>query len=715
MSEKKETADPRAQQEFLSEAQEIVESLNRDILQLDDMSKRGGHDPDLVNNIFRAAHSLKGLSGMFGAKKMSELAHTLENLLDSLRMGRITVTAEVIDVLFDSVEVFNRLIAEVAGAQKVPKRELNRLFKQLEAAGEAARAKHTDNPLEEIELDPSILSVLTEYEEYRLIDNIRRGSRLYKVKACFSLIDFDERLARLTERLKQLGEVITTLPSSEVSSDQEIKFVLVVGSAEGLEELQRSVSGDGVEVEKITRRVERKTVPENARDQKLRKEQQDISDPAEEEENRQEQDTDRRPASEKRKAAEIPSSLKSISQTVRVDIARLDYLMNIVGELVLVKMAVQSVSDQLKAERGFTGVAVDLYKQVRTFERKLDELQKGIMDVRMVQLQQLFDKQQRMVRKLSREFGKPVSMDISGADTELDKLIVEELADPLMHILRNCIDHGLEFPEERKTAGKPETGRIEMRAYQQGNHVVIEISDDGRGIDVGKVAEVAVKKGLADAETVAAMTSRDILNMIFLPGFSTSETVSEISGRGVGLDVVKSNIASLSGIIDVETERGKGTRFTITLPITLAIIRALIIEVGSQTYAVPLNSVMEILRVPLEQVRTMEGKEVMELRGATLPLLRLSEIFDLPDVIGTDEKIFVVVVGLAQNRLGIVVDGMVGQQDIVIKPLSRTLAKVAGIAGATNLANQQTVLVLDVAALVEEALLREQGLQQAAK
>ncbi|MFC1654883.1 chemotaxis protein CheA [Myxococcota bacterium] len=290
----------------------------------------------------------------------------------------------------------------------------------------------------------------------------------------------------------------------------------------------------------------------------------------------------------------------------------------------------------------------------------------------------------------------------------MDKLIVEDLADPLMHILRNAIDHGIESPSDRTSQGKPGAGQISISAFQKGNHVVIEISDDGRGLLIDRIKETALKRGIVEKDYLEDMTQRDLLNLLFLPGFSTSKEVSEISGRGVGLDVVKTNIANLSGMIDVYSEEGKGARFTITLPITLAIIRALIIRVNERIYAVPLNSVLEIINVNVNRVRTIERREVIELRGATLPLLRLSNWFELGEsMAGEGGILYVVVVGLAQNRLGIVVDGVIGQQDIVIKSLGKSLSKVSGVAGATNLASQQTILVLDVGALIEEALSRE--------
>jgi len=717
MAEIVDSVGEKAMGEFLSEAQEIVESLNRDILQLDDNIKRDKKDPDLINNIFRSAHSLKGISGMFGVKKMADIAHDLENLLDSLRMGKVVISADVIDVLFEAVEVFNQLIAESGGGPKVTKKTINGLIKQIESVSKSSGGAEEENPLDTIEIDSGILSVLTEYEEYRLIDNIRSGVNLFKVHASFELMNFDESLAQLSAQLKTIGEVITTLPSSESSSEQGIDFDLILGTEMSLSDVKEHVESDEIKVSAIERKkaaLARKPVQKVAPTAK--KEEPQVKKPApveEDEEEEEEADEEGDEAGDGGDGEGQPpggdtGSLRSVSQTVRVDIQKLDSLMNIVGELVLVRTAMQAISEQLKAEQGFTGLAVDLFKESRNFERKLDELQGGIMEVRMVPLGQNFEKLSRMVRKLSRASGKEIELQISGADTELDKLIVEDLADPLMHILRNAIDHGIENPSERTSKGKPAAGQISISAFQKGNHVVIEIADDGRGLVIDSIKETAVKKGIVEKEYLADMTQRDLLNLLFLPGFSTSKEVSEISGRGVGLDVVKTNIANLSGMIDVYSEEGKGAKFTITLPITLAIIRALIIRVNERIYAVPLNSVLEIINVNLNRVRTIERREVIELRGATLPLLRLSDWFELGESLaGEGGILYVVVVGLAQNRLGIVVDGVIGQQDIVIKSLGKSLSKVSGIAGATNLASQQTILVLDVGALIEEALSRE--------
>jgi two-component system chemotaxis sensor kinase CheA len=392
-----------------------------------------------------------------------------------------------------------------------------------------------------------------------------------------------------------------------------------------------------------------------------------------------------------------------VSQAVRVDIRKLDRLMNLVGELVLVKTSVLRVAERLRAGDDAATLGLELHRESRSLERKLNELQSGILEVRMVPLGQIFDKLSRMVRKLSRDLGKQVELEVRGGEVELDKLIVEELSDPLMHLIRNAIDHAVEPPEARVRAGKRPAGRITLAAEQKGSHVCISVADDGAGIDEARVREVAAARGLLAADAAAQLSRRELLNLIFLPGFSTAREVTPVSGRGVGMDVVKNNIAALSGVIDLHTEPGVGTRFEITLPVTLAIIRALVVAAGGRTYALPLNGVLEIVTVQPSEIRTVELREVVSLRGATLPLVRLSRLFDARGgAAAPPGPLFVVVVGLAHDRLALAVEAMVGQQDIVVKPLGKALAGVRGIAGATDLGNRRTVLVLDLAALIEE-------------
>ena len=679
--------------EFLDESEEIIEAINRDLLALDQTVRhgKGKLDPAVINNIFRGAHSLKGISGLFGFAEMTQLSHTLETLLDRLRMGKVQLNTRVLDLLFESIEQLRQIVVRKGGGQAGTAPGIPDLLHRLE---------HVDMPetLEEEDIfaragiGPDILSVLTEYEEHRLKENLREGVGIYQFRASFSLDTFDEELGQLQKTAKTLGEVITTLPSAEASSEEQITFLLLVGSDHALEQMQEAVAGSAVEVKELKPRSKDRPATLPAREEP-RPEEPVVAEPAE--------------------AAEVveigaEGSLRSISQTVRVDIKKLDNLMNIVGELVLGKNIIAQLIERLKAEAGFSELMIELFKANRTLERKLSELQQGVLEVRMVPIGQVFDKLSRNIRKLSRELGKEVDFVTEGGQTELDKLIIEDLADPLMHVIRNAVDHGIESKPERIQLGKPARGLILLRAFQRGNHVVIEIQDDGAGLDYGRIRKKAVAMGLI--ESAAEPKPEELNELLFLPGFSTAEKVSEISGRGVGLDVVKSNISALSGAIDLIGRAGEGTTVTITLPITLAIIQALIIEAGTETFAIPLNAVQESLVINPKQIQTIEGKEVIELRERTLPLLRLARFFGIKARLATPEEreyqteeMFVVKVGIAEKRLGLVVDKLRGRQDIVIKSVGDALKDIKGIAGATELGTEKTILVLDVLDLMEEA------------
>jgi two-component system chemotaxis sensor kinase CheA len=399
----------------------------------------------------------------------------------------------------------------------------------------------------------------------------------------------------------------------------------------------------------------------------------------------------------------LEASLRSVAQTVRVDIRKLDSLMNLVGELGNVRAGLDEVLDLLRQDRARLALSRTMHREMRSLERKLDELQAGVLDIRMVPLGQVFDKLSRVVRKLSRDAGKEIRLAIAGGDTELDKLIVEELSDPLMHVIRNAIDHGIETPAERRAAGKGDVGTVRVSAEQRGSHVVIDIADDGRGLDEERLREKAIERGLLGAAEAEALSPREAHNLIFLPGVSTKAVPDQISGRGVGMDVVKTNIARLSGIIDVNSQKGQGTHLSIQLPITLAIVQALVVRAAGRTFCIPLNSVLESLRIGTEEVTTLSRREVMTLRGQTLPLVRIERLFELVTNRPPPKRCFVVVVGLAQHRIGLVIDELVGQEDIVVKSLGAALDGTPGIAGATELGGKRTVLVLDVAAIVDEA------------
>jgi len=405
-------------------------------------------------------------------------------------------------------------------------------------------------------------------------------------------------------------------------------------------------------------------------------------------------------------AASELESLRSISETVRVDIRKLDELMNLLGELVIQRASIGDIATQLMARPQNAQIGVELSKIHKSLDRKLKGIQSAVLEVRMVPMRQVFDKVSRVVRSLRRDLQKDVRLEVSGADTELDKLIVEELVDPLMHIVRNAIDHGVEPVEERVAAGKDTQGCIKIDAFQRGNHVVISVGDDGKGIDRAALFARAESLGLLSADT--ELSDRETLNLIFSPGLSTQSEVSETSGRGVGMDVVRENVMALGGAVEVESIMGRGTTISMTLPITLAIIQSLIVAVGEHRFAIPINAVHETLLIDTSEIQRSEGREILNLRGDALLLRSLAQEFELGGS-GSLEKQFAVIVGLGEQRIGLLVDRLDGQQDTVIKPIQGPIKNVRGFAGATELGNQDAVLVVDVASLVEDTLSRKEG------
>ncbi len=650
--------DERARREFTSEAEELLDVLSRDLTEFESQGK--DVRPEVINKIFREVHSLKGLAGMLGFAEISELSHNLEDMLDRLRMGRIEITGDLLDLLFDAIDGLNRLVIavndpQVEGFVDVPKltTRIHRLISRQpqELGGDS---------LDSIDLDDQTRKSLTEYEEHRLIQNIQANHQIYSIQVSFDFSDFDERLRDVTAALNARGQLISTLPAIDSSGGDGISFRLLYGADLSLDEVRQLV-GDGGEVETL-RNV--------------------VSGPAQ-------------------LAAEEDVSLRSVAQTVRVDIGRLDHVMNIVGELIIEKTHLEGLGRTLHADQE-RAMSQEVTKLARNFDRKLNELQKSVIEMRMVPVGQIYSKLSRTVRKLARELGKEIELSLRGEETELDKMMVEALTDPLMHIIRNAIDHGIEPAEERIAAGKSAVGKVTLKAYQKGNSVVIDVTDDGSGIDREKVRIAAVRKGvISDREQ---LDERQIMDLIFAAGFSTAGTVSEISGRGVGLDVVRQNIQDLKGTIDVISEPGRGTTFRVNLPITLAILQALIVESGGERFAIPLTSVEEALRIRSHEMRTVEGREVFKLRDFTLPLLRLSDAFRLGEVRDTsapDTKWFVVVTRSGERMAGILVDALIRQQEIVIKSIGERLKKIPGVAGATEIGESETILVIDAGSLID--------------
>jgi two-component system, chemotaxis family, sensor kinase CheA len=685
----------KARDEFFSEAQELVESLSRNLLALDTVVRGGGQDPSLVNEAFRAVHTLKGLAGLFGAKRVSTLSHRLEDVLDSLRLGRLALTPEVLDLLFRAVEAYGSALSAERSRSDDPIPSIDHLVDEFGRLGSAGTT--SQNPLARFDLDPAMLAVLTEYEEHRLRTCVEQGLMLYRVRVDFDLATIDKALEEIKTRAKAHGEVITYLPTGAATSADTIELDLLLASGSSPAELDAALGASNVSIRAIPSKhlsiAPKETAPPRN---------QIVSDPI------RAPRGDAAPISERSAAIDAQQdapNLKAVAQTVRVDIRKLDALMNVVGELAIVKNTLGRLAERIRAE-GNRHLGSELHSIQRSFDRRLGELQGGILEVRMVPLGQVFDRLARVVRQIGREMGKDIRLVITGAETEIDKLIVEELSDPLMHVVRNAMDHGIEVGEDRHKMGKPLAGTIALNAFQKGNHVVIEVEDDGRGINEQALIARAITLGKVHMDEIEQLGRNEILNLIFLPGLSTKDQASDYSGRGVGMDVVKTNISKLGGVIDVHSEPDIGTKITITLPVTLAIVSALLLRVAGRVYAMPLTSVAEAITLEESHVRLLDGREVLTLRGNTLPICRLGKVFglDLPEGAAPPKRKYVVVAMLGARRLGFAVDDLQGQQDIVIKPLGKSLARVRGFSGATELGDQRVALVLDPAALIEEML-----------
>ncbi len=677
--------DENAREQFLSEAQDLIEALSRDLLLLEQGQAQGSSSPEPLNDLFRGVHTLKGLAGMFGLEHMARLSHLLEDLLEDLRLGRVELDTSALDTLFEGLDGFQRLLSEAREPVEKSALDLEAFAERLQQR--TAQKAQPRNVLDEYDFDPAMLAVLTEYEEHRLRANLERGHTIYRFKVRVSLDVIDSTLATLKQRTQGTAEVITYLPSMEPEARDSIDIEMLLATAVRESQLRDALDHASGTLIPIQRRS-RLSMPPPSRS---------IA-----------------PApriSAMPKVAIVPEvsapldqlSLRSLTSVVRVDIRKLDHLMNVVGDLGMVRGALARFIERLRPRLHDRDLMSEAQRIHRSFERYLGDVQEGVLDVRMVPLSQAFDKLAVVVRQIAREQDKRVQLIVRGGDTEIDKLIAEDIADPLMHIARNAVDHGLETRAERIAAGKPDTATVKLTATQRGNHVVLEVQDDGRGIDPTAIRAAAMRKGTLAEHQLADLSPAELIHLIFLPGFSTSTVVTDVSGRGIGMDVVKTNIQRLGGAVEVQSEVGSGTTFTITLPVTLAIIRSLLFSVRGRTLALPLSVVSEVLRLDSVQLLRIDEREVLDLRGTTLPLCRLGDHFRFKNDKNTTDG-FVIVVSVGKQRLGLLVESLAGQQDIVVKPLGKSMSQVSGVAGATDLGDGRLVLVLDAAALLDETL-----------
>ncbi|AHF10625.1 MULTISPECIES: chemotaxis protein CheA [Dehalobacter] len=681
---------------YLLDSQEQIEKLGSGLLELE----RDGENISLVNDLFRSAHSLKGASGTMGFTPIVELTHAAEDLLDKLRQGKMLVTNEIIDVLLAVTDKVKMMLAQVGQrlAISVDYGDLTSQMKTITETGALAQESKPfagKNQAEEKEDKPGVAFALSPEETGTVREAAFASKSVYRLNVVLEPNTMMKavRAVMTIQRLELLGNVVKIIPSIdelEVSDALEFNMLFVTN------ESQEDIRADILEISEIFDvRVMNYTLPES-----------DVN-PIRTEKNVEE------PASMSRsKQANQPveqnneQPQKDVNQvhTIRVDTARMDNLINLVGEMVITRTRLVKIGQDLQTENQSDPLVSNLNEANVYLGRLMNDLQESVMRLRMVPIGTIFSRYPRLVRDFCRKTGKRIELVIHGEETELDKIVIEMIGDPLTHIIRNSVDHGIEPPEERLTVGKPEAGTITLDAYHEGNHIAIIVSDDGAGLNLDKIYKKAVEKGLISERE--GLSENDIANLIFLPGFSTADQITDISGRGVGMDVVKKAITNLGGIVDIKTSRGAGTSMIIRLPLTLAIIQALLVEVGNETYAVPLSSVVETLLVNKCDIKSVGSLPMVQLRGNTLPLISLKQKFDLPESAAIHDEVYVVVVGLGDKTVGLIVDELQGQQEVVIKSLGDYLNGLPGIAGATILGDGKVTLILDIGSLLQDILIK---------
>ncbi len=670
---------------FLDESREHLDSLDDGLMTLE----KDPSELSILNDIFRNAHTLKGMSATMGYTKIAELTHDMENILDALRKEQMEVTEDIIDTLLKCGDSLRQMVESIGegGSEDVVDisevaAKLSALLKGESPANVAAAAPSAK--VVPAELDNSMEYSDTDREVIKKAKDSGLQAFHVKVTLVENCILKSARSYMVMNTLDQMGDVIKSVPPAEDLEQEKFEHafdVAIVTDAEAkaIEEALMSISEiEKVEVTDAAKEMEAAAAPSPAPAAGA------LPVPA--------ASKAAVPADKKTKALAPEKKLRS-GQSVRVDIEKLDTLLNLVGELVINKVRLGQI--------GTTHRLTELTETLEQMDRVTTDLQTVVMKVRMVPVGQVFNRFPRMVRDLAKELDKDINLTIEGEETELDRTVIDEIGDPLMHLLRNSLDHGIEHPDDREAKGKPRTGEVGLIARHEGNNVVIMVTDDGSGIDAEVIRRKAVEKGMISQDEADNLSDADAVRLIFLPGFSTAEKITDVSGRGVGMDVVRSKIESLGGHVDVETKIDEGSVFKIKLPLTLAIIQALLVRVEQEMYAIPLGSIDRTINITQEDIKTVQNKEVIVLRGQIIPIIRLGDVLNVPREEGEEhDDIFVVVVHIGERKAGIVVDTLIGQQEIVIKTLGKLLAGLKVISGATVLGDGRVALILDVSALM---------------
>ncbi|TLD97338.1 hybrid sensor histidine kinase/response regulator [Helicobacter jaachi] len=631
-------------EDFLVEAFEMIEQLDQDLVELENNPE----DLDLLNRIFRVAHTIKGSSSFLNFDILTRLTHNMEDVLNKARRGELKITPDVMDVVLHSVDLMKALLNAIrdSGTDANSGIEIDDTVTRLQSISSGG-ASDSQAPAQEAKAQPAQETPAPQAATPAANSNNPLAD---EPELDYSHMSSEEVEAEIERLLKKRQE-----------ADKQAR---AAQKAEG--------NAPAVQAPKAP-----DTAPKSAAQSATK------------------------PAAKKGGDEKAPAA--SVEQTVRVDVKRLDHLMNLIGELVLGKNRLLKIYGDVEERYDGEKFLEDLNQVVASISSVTTDVQLAVMKTRMQPVGKVFNKFPRMVRDLSRELGKNIDLVITGEETELDKSIVEEIGDPLVHIIRNSCDHGIEKPEERVAAGKPETGTVTLKAYNEGNHIVIEISDDGKGLDAEMLKQKAIEKGVISEREADSMSEKEAFSIIFKPGFSTAAAITNVSGRGVGMDVVKTNIEKLNGIIDIESEKGVGTTQKLKIPLTLAIIQALLVAVQEEYYAIPLSSVIETVRVSQDEIYTVDGKSVLRLRDEVLSIVRLADIFKVDSVLENTNEVYVVVIGLAEQKMGVIVDYLVGQEEVVIKSLGYYLKGTEGIAGATVRGDGKITMIVDVAAMMEMA------------
>ncbi len=693
---------------FIDESKEHLQSLSDQLMILE----KEPDNSDTINEIFRAAHSLKGMAGTMGYKRMQNLTHDMENVFSEVRNGNMKVNSSLVDVLFQCLDALEEYVSNIQETQDEGTNDNEPIIKALNEfiasegrddapAEQEASSQSTE---EEAKLENNGKIVLADFEKNAVNEALKKQLHVYEIRVCVdeNCILKAARAFLVFKNLEGHGDIIKSEPSVQDIEDEKFDFdfhivIITEESFEDITKIIKSVSEikDASGYEITTPFAEAK---DEQHEEAKESEEQTIAEQKEKkEESKTAGSASGKPAAQTKPVASGNGNAKAkpVGHTVRVDIEKLDVLMNLVSELIIAKNGLVASSNE---EEG--GVNQSFNEQIEYLERVTTNLHESVMKVRMMPIESVVSKFPRMIRDLSKKLNKKMELYMSGEDTELDRTVIDEIGDPLMHLLRNSADHGLESAEVRRERGKSEVGSIFLDAYQDGNNVVIEVRDDGNGIDVENVKNKAVSKGTITEEQAAVMTDKDVIDLLFKPSFSTADKVTDVSGRGVGLDVVKSKIEALGGDVEVKTVYGEGSTFIIRLPLTLAIIQALMVKLGDEKYAISLGSIQTIEDIPVSDIKYVHAKEVIHLRGNVIPIIRLRELLDVPGEQPEQENITVVIVSKGDKQAGLVVDSLIGQMEIVIKSLGKYININKMISGATILGDGSVALIIDANTLV---------------